>query len=472
MRAARACSAASFSAAMPTDARAEAWKILRRVDETAAFADALIGSRLPHLQLERRDRALLTQLVYGTLAWRGFLDLAVETFGRRRAASIEAPVRSLLEMSLYQLFFLDKIPAYAAVSRAVELAKTYREGRAARLVNAILRRAAAEGMGAVPLPDRETDPLGYLAARYSHPRWLVERWAAQLGLRETEALLRADNEAAPTVLRVNRRRQSREQQLAALHAQGIEAVAGGLAPEAIAVSGTSAADLPGFAAGDFSLQSESSQLVALLLATAPRQRVLDVCAGGGGKATYVAELMDDRGLVLALDRHRRGLARLRGEARRLGLTCIRAAVADSTRLPFATGESFDRVLVDAPCTGLGTLRQHPEIRWQRRPEDIESIGQVQRRLLASAADLVRPGGMLVYATCTLMPAENEEVVDAVLATRADLERADARDSLPLPLHELVDGSGAMRVMPHRHGSDGFYAAALKRRRAAVMVNAS
>jgi 16S rRNA (cytosine967-C5)-methyltransferase len=443
------------------DARALAWEILRRVEETDAFADALLGHRLSRADLERREQALATQLVYGTLAWRGYLDRAIETFARRPAESLEAPIRVLLEMALYQLLKLQRVPAHAAVNSAVQLAKTYRHGRAAGLVNAVLRRAAQEGAGAVVLPP-PADLSAHLAARYSHPLWLVERWLSELGASETEALLQANNEAAPTVLRVNRRRASRDACVLALRSRGHAAEAGVLGPDAIHFARGSAVALEELAAGIVSLQSEASQLVTILLGAQPGERVLDACAGAGGKAAYAAELQDDRGSVVALDLHRHLLLRLRAEAARLGLASIVAVQGNALQAPLRSAVRFDRILLDAPCSGLGTLRQHPEIRWRRTEADVAASGRVQTQLLQALLEWLRPGGVLVFAVCSAIRAENEDVVSSVLARRRDVERVDARDSLPPPACDLVDGAGALRTLPHRHSLDGFYAVRLKR----------
>lgn len=461
-RAARGWRRAVDLAERGLDARGLAWEILRRVDETDAFADAVLGHRLEQSALDRRDQAFVTQLVYGTLAWRGYLQHAIEIFARRPADSLEAPIRLLLELSLFQLFKLERVPAYAAVNAAVDLAKGHRGGRAAGLVNAVLRRAGREGAGAVTLPDRAADLAGHLAVRHSHPRWLVERWVRELGESEAEALLAADNTAAPTVLRVNRRRSTRDATLQELCARGLQVAAGGVAPDAIVLGGGAPSDLAELSAGLVSLQGEASQLATLLLDPRPGERVLDACAGSGGKSTFIAEMQDDGGRVTAVDLHRHSLSRLRGEARRLGLLSIDPLLADFRLPPFRREALFDRILVDAPCSGLGTLRQHPEIRWRRRDDDIAAGARLQSALLVAALGQLRRGGVLVYAVCTLTREENEGAVATALAAHADVEREDARAVLPAPAHALVDARGALRTSP-RVGLDGFFAVRLKRR---------
>lgn len=445
------------------DPRALAWEILRRVEEGGAYADTLLGHTLRTNELEPRDHALLTRLVYGTLAWQGYLDHIIAVFCRRPPAQLDVPVRTLLRLALFQISLLSRIPAFAAVSTAVELAKRFRGGAAAGLVNAVLRRAVA-GWQDVSFPSRQDDPIGHLSARLSHPRWLVERWVAQFGADETEALLRADNEPAPTVARVNRLRSEPGRLLDELRGAGREAELSSYSPVAIRIGdGGGSETVPAYAAGLFSLQGEASQMVSFLVDPQPGERVLDTCAAPGGKATHMAELMDNRGEIVAIDINARGIERLRRMARRLGLSILHLVVAD-----MLTGHPdealFDRVLVDAPCSGLGTLREHPEIKWKRKPEDIAARANLQRQLLLRAADWVRPGGILVYATCTIGAEENDDVLAWFVAQRPAFAVDDPRPSLPPGAHGLIGSDHVLRTFPQRHGLDGFFAARLKAHR--------
>jgi 16S rRNA (cytosine967-C5)-methyltransferase len=445
------------------DPRALAWEILQRVEQGGAYADALLGHTLRTNALDPRDHALLPRLVYGTLAWQGYLDHIIAAFSRRPPAELDAPVRTLLRLALFQVLLLSRIPAFAAVNSAVELAKRFRGGAAAGLVNAVLRRAVAGWQG-VPFPSRQEDPIGYLSARLSHPRWLVERWVAQFGAGETEALLRADNEPAPTVARVNRLRSEPGRLLDELRGAGREADLCSYSPGGIRLAdGGGSEAVPAYTAGLFSLQGEASQLVSLLLDPQPGERVLDTCAAPGGKGTHMAELMGNRGEIVAVDINARGIERLRRMAGRLGLSILHSIVADV--LTWRPDEAnFDRVLVDAPCSGLGTLREHPEIKWRRKPEDIAARAGLQRRLLLRAADCLRPGGVLVYATCTISAEENDDVLAWFVAQRPAFAVDDPRPSLPPGAHGLVGSDHALRTFPHRHGLDGFFAVRLKARR--------
>jgi 16S rRNA (cytosine967-C5)-methyltransferase len=432
------------------DARVVAHDVLVRVETTAAFADVLLAARLADAARSAADQALATRLVYGTLAWQARLDHELAALVTTRLDRLEAPVRAALRLGLYQLRFLDRVPAYAAVDASVRLAGR----RAAGFVNAVLRRATREP---VPLPDAAADPLARLAVEWSHPRWLVERWAREIGAAELPALLAADNERATTTVRANRRRAPRDTVVAELAAAGIPACAARFAPDAIAIE-RGAARLraaPAWGDGRLAFQGEASQLVTLLLGDMRDARVLDACAAPGGKATYAAEL--GARLVVALDAHIGGAARIAADAMRLGADVIRVAVADARRPPLRDA-AFDAVLVDAPCSGLGTLRRHPELRWRRRPEDVPRLAALQREILTGVARLVRPGGVLVYAVCTLTRDENEDVVRGFLATHPGFEIEDPRGLVP---GALVGADGFLRTLPHRHGLDGFFAARLR-----------
>jgi len=441
------------------DARALAWEILQRVDG-GAYADALLGRLLTTSGLERRDQALVTQLVYGTLAWQGYLDHLIAAFSRRPPAGLDPPVRILLRLALFQICRLTKIPPFAAVNTAVDLAKQFRGGAARGLVNAVLRRAATEWRR-VPLPALDADPIAHLAVSLSHPRWLVERWAAQYGIDDTAALLRANNEAAPTILRVNQRRSERPDLLAGLREAGYTVEPTVYSPVGIRIQGAGPAEsLPGYHDGTWSVQGEASQLIGLLVAPQPGSRLLDACAAPGGKTTHLAELMDDRGDILALDPNARGLGRLQRMATRLGLSIIRVEVVDV--LGHQALPTVDSVLVDAPCSGLGTLRAHPEIKWRRTPEDLAASALMQARLLRRVAECVRAGGTLVYSTCTLSTVENEDVLAAFLAERSDFRVVDPRPLLPENARRLIGADNIFRTYPHHSGLDGFFAARLQR----------
>lgn len=453
-----------------TDARTVAWEILQRV-EAGSFADALLGHIDP-ARLQRRDQALATQLVYGTIAWQGYLDHILLACSGRAPMKLDAPIRVLLRMALFQITKLSRVPAFAVVDTAVELSKRHRNGAVRGLVNAVLRRAVREWQ-AVPLPDADQDPVGHLSVRLSHPHWLVRRWLAELGRDQTEALLAADNEAAATVLRVNLIRSTRAAAIDELRSAGFEAEPTRWSPAGIRITpGGFPLAVPGYREGRLSVQGEASQLVALTAGVHAGDRVLDACAAPGGKTTHLAEIMNDTGVIVALDPNAAGTRRVGDMARRLGLTIVDPQRADATTWEPAPGTpGFDCVLVDAPCTGLGTLRGHPEIRWRRTPADVSQAASLQRQILNQAARHVRPGGTLIYATCTLIREENEDTVAAFLAASTDFAMDDPRSLLPEAARTLIGDDFCLRTLPSQHDTDGFFAARLKRHARTGIVSA-
>ncbi len=439
-------------------ARQIAVETLLRVDRDRAWADAALSGALDAAALDARDRALATRLVYGTLAWQGLLDWHLATLANRKIASLDSPLRVILRMGLYQILVLERIPPHAAVDTSVDLAKRYVRA-AAGMVNAVLRRALRE-RSTLSTPD-PADMVRHLSVTTSHPEWLVREWHHRFSPTELRALLLANNQAAATVLRA--RPACRDRLLADLASAGVSATRGRFAPDAVRIDDLGAHALPTVLPEHGTLQSEASQLVTALLGAEPGLRVLDACAAPGGKAAYLADLADDRGLVVAVERHPRRAAAVRHSARRLQLQSLVSVAADArTCAQLFQGTTFDRILVDAPCTGLGTLRAHPEARWTRNADDPGRLSELQTAILEGVLPLLRPGGALVYATCTLTEAENEQVVGRALARHPALERENATAYLPSSAHGLVDPTGALRTLPHRDDLDGFYAVRLRR----------
>ncbi len=439
-----------------SDSRRIAWEVLQAV-EGGSYADAELAKRLRGSGLDERDRGLATQLVYGTLAWQGFVDDILDKLGRP-AAKLDLPVRALMRMALFQITKLDRIPDFAVVDTSVELAKRYKAGRAAGLVNALLRghlRSAERPRG-----ETASRPEN-LATRGSHPRWLVDRWIDLLGKDEAEQLLAADNRPAPTVLRVNRRRTNREQALEVLERAGHRPRPTQFSPDGVECDLRGGlTEMASFRDGLVSAQGEASQLIGHMIPT-DAGSILDACAAPGGKATHLAERTGSR--VVALDRSRSGIRNVARQARRLGVA-VAPILADARTLPFRETRRFDAALVDAPCSGLGTLRQHPEIRWRRTPEDVSRLARVQAAILDSVADHVAPGGTLVYATCTLLPEENGQRVERFLHDHPEFELCDPRPDLPEAARELVADDFFLQTWPHRQGLDGFFAAKMRRTR--------
>ena len=445
--------------------RAVAAEILAKVETRKAYADFLLDHALKSKGLSRRDSALLTEITYGTLRWRGKIDAYLKQRLRRPLESTDPFIRNLLRTTLYQILMLDRIPNYASVNAAVDVAKLHCGGQAAGFVNAVLRGYLRdkESERLVPRPDSNTAPLAKVSEYWSHPQWLVKRWRACVGAAEIEALLQANNEEAPLVLRVNPLKTTREHLLELLCREGTEATATRWSPQGITVRSRSLiGEIPGFHQGLFQVQGEASQLVSYLLAPQPGERVLDACAAPGGKSTHIAELMQDRGEVVASDISQLGLRKVEESANRLGLSSVRTVPGDASKAPPGFfGPPYDRILVDAPCSGLGTLRSHPEIKWNRNEADLERLCRLQRKILARTAAHLRPGGVLVYSTCTLTRDENESVMENFLGNCHKFVLEDAANHLPEAAKNLVR-NGYLTTWPHRHQTDGFFAARVRK----------
>ncbi|HTM09475.1 MAG TPA: 16S rRNA (cytosine(967)-C(5))-methyltransferase RsmB [Verrucomicrobiae bacterium] len=444
-------------------ARALAVEILHAVETRKAFADFLLDRALRTNPLSPVDAGLLTQIVYGALRWRGRIDWMLGQSTRKPLEAMDRYLKNLLRVTLYQIFFLDKIPAYAAVNEGVELAKRYGGKNAAGFVNAVARRCLRE-KDRLMTADGGGDAVRRLAVAWSHPEWLVRKWLDYFGAAETAALLKADNEEAPLVLRANRLKIGRDALIEKLNAAGIDAVPASRAPEAVQLDRASGVErLPGFDEGLFFVQGEASQLIAYLLGPQPGERVWDASAAPGGKATHLAELMEDRGEIVATDISRRGVERLKDNIRRLGLRSIHPFVVDaSAELTGELALPYDRILADIPCTGLGTLRSHPEAKWLRRETDIARLSRLQRGMLDRLSSHLKPGGTMVYSTCTLTREENEEVVEDFLRCHKDYLLEDAAEFLPERARGMARGNYFM-ALPHRDGTDGFFAARLRKR---------
>ncbi len=428
-----------------------------------AYADLALHSALARSALGARDRAFATELVYGTLRWQGRLDFLLSHVLERDLEKLEPLVATTLRMGAYQLVFTDGVRNAAAVDESVRCARAAGLERATGLVNAVLRRLAAEH-AQIALPALDRDPLGHLMRALSLPGWLAERWIEQFGPEDAASLARASNEVPPQCVRANAQRTTRAQLLIELRERFSEATPCRLAPDGIVLGrrGSPERD-PAFLNGRFTVQDEASQLVVALLDPQPGERVLDTCAAPGTKATAIAERVGETGRVLALDRHPRRLALVARDARRLGLPQLQTRELEVT-LPLddlGETERFDRVLVDAPCSGLGTLRRNPDVRWRVKPGDPAQLAGIQKKLLRNASASLRPGGVLVYSTCTLTPDENDGVVEAFLDDARHF-RLSPRDQLPATARAVVDEHGLLRCLPHVHDTDGFFAARLER----------
>jgi len=431
-------------------ARVAAFDALKEIED-GKFSSVVLPEK--ESQLSPLDRALCHELVLGVLRWQLQLDKIIEHFATRRIDSIDPPVRCALRIGIYQLRFLSRVPASAAVNESVNLAARARVSSARAFVNAVLRCATRE-------PDYSpfaavSDPVERIAIETSHPPWLVERWANAFGLEHAEMFARANNETPPVAIRVV----SYDEQTVL---DTIRSAGGIVTPSEIVEDAWRVSEAPArlrelAAAGEIYIQDEASQLVAQVVDARPSERILDVCAAPGGKTTLIAHRFQGTS-VFAMDVSERRLATVATTVALQRLNNITLVIADAgSSLPFRN-ESFDRVLVDAPCSGTGTLRHNPEIRWRLTNSDISQLAEQQLRFLVNASPFVKPGGRLVYSTCSVEPEEDERVVEEFLNTDREFQQTSVsvNERLMLP-------SGAARTWPQRDGTDGFFIAAFVRR---------
>lgn len=441
-----------------------ALRILSRVEEESAYANLLMQKSLHELS-NPRDRQLTTLLVNGTLKNRLTLDYALRRHLRKPMSELPQEVRWILRTSAFQILYLAKIPPAVAVHEGVELTKRG-QGKYTALVNSVLRRVLETGWE-ITWPSAEKEPVRYLSVRYSHPEWMVKRWLKRYGFAETEALCQANNEPAPVWIRTNTLKIDREGLIQRLENEGVTVKRGERVPESLIIEDFGSVEkLPSFREGLFTVQDESSQLIAHVLNPRAGDRVLDACSAPGGKTTHLAQKMEDQGEIVAFDVHPHKLDLIEGLAERLGITIIQPRLGDARELPGVEDLTRQKVLVDAPCSGLGVIRRRADMRWHKKEEEIKELPLLQLAILERAAKCVEVGGELVYSTCTIEPEENFEVVKTFRMKHPEFIPVNLVDELPYPLMDERDQRQAMRgmlqILPHKHGMDGFFLAKFRR----------
>ncbi|PRX74545.1 16S rRNA (cytosine967-C5)-methyltransferase [Cohnella sp. SGD-V74] len=452
----------------PQGAREVAMSVLHNVETRGAYSGLELNQAIQAAGLSRPDAALATELAYGTIQRLNTIDHALQSRVKGWPKKIEPWVRALLRMSYYQLRWLTRVPAHAVVDEAVGIAKKRGHAGIGGLVNGVLRAVLREGFAA-PLPQGLT-PAERIALEHSHPLWLVERWLAEFGEAAAERMCAANNEPPHVSARINPLKTTRERVLAEMADAGIEAAPSRLAPEGIIASRTgNLVHSEWYKQGSLTVQDESSMLVASVADPRPGMRVLDCCAAPGGKTTHLAEKMRDEGTIVANDVHPHKEALIKQQAERLNLTAVRTMTADALELADKLEpESFDVVLLDAPCSGLGVIRRKPEIKWNKSEADIGSLSELQSRLLDRVQALVKPGGTLVYSTCTIAPEENENAVRLFLQRHPafSLEPEGWTEETLGPLREAGVATepfeGMLQLLPDMFGSDGFFIARLRK----------
>jgi 16S rRNA (cytosine967-C5)-methyltransferase len=451
---------------MPFNARKSALDLLNTLDKGHCTLDAILEEYFATADpVSRQDRALVMALVYGVLRWRGRLDHLISSFSSTRFHKINPIVLNILRLGLFQIIYLDRIPDFAAVNTAVGLAKDSATPWVAGYVNALLRRAVREYQN-VTFPDIRQNAVAAMAVRKSFPEWIIRKWLNRYGMENTAMLCDNLNTIPPITVRANTLKASRRKLVEALTCQADRIKPADYAPDGINFMNpaVSIPELDAFKAGWFQVQDEAAQLVSLLLNPQPGDTVLDACAGLGGKTGHLAQLMKNEGLVVALDISKSKLSRLTTDMQRLGASIVSPFKHDLEQklLPRDRLPAFDRILLDAPCSGLGVVRRNPDIKWRFSKRNLTKYKTRQLRLLENLGPLLKPSGILVYAVCSPEPEENEAVVNEFLKNHDEFVISKEFGQLPDTLGAAANMPGVFKSFPHLRQMDGFFAVRLQK----------
>lgn len=440
--------------------RAIAMDLLVTIEKNQSYSNLLLNNVIEKNQLSAIDVGLLTELTYGTLQRRMALDFFLKPFIKNKKKLADW-VHHLLRLTLYQMVYLDRIPDRAAIYEAVEIAKIRGHKGIASLVNGVLRSIQREGL---PSLNEVSDPNERLSLETSHPLWLVTRWVNQFGYEKTKEMCEMNLTAPMQTARVNLTRISREECIALLEDEGFQIEKSPVIPEAIRSLKGNLASSQAFSYGLLTIQDESSMLAAYAVGPELNNSVLDACAAPGGKSTHIAEKMNNTGEVISVDLHQHKVKLINENARRLGLANIKTNISDSRLLQEKfKDESFNRILLDAPCSGLGVMRRKPDMKYTKTEKDIERLSNIQQDLLTSVAPLLKKGGILVYSTCTVDQQENEQTVKTFLENNSDFEGDFSfKNRMPEAVQPLITGFD-LQIFPQDFGSDGFYIATLRKK---------
>ncbi len=444
-------------------AREIALKVLYDIEKRGAFSSIALDRRLNKYELDRRDKDFITEIVHGVLRTQGTLDWVIESVANRNMEKTPAWIRLILRMGVYQIRFMDKVPNAAAVNECVELSKIYGHPGTVRFVNGVLRAIIRKGEE-FTFPDISEDPVLHISLRYSHPEWMVARWIELFGVEETIELCKANNKVPVTCIRTNYLKTNTSELKALLVQEGIKVEEGRYAKEALYIKdhgdiGT----LESFQRGLFQVQGESSIVVGHVLNPQPGDFVIDVCGGPGGKTTHIAELMDNKGKVISCDLHLHKLKLVDDSCKRLSIDIVETLHCDGRDIWRRFNNEADRVLVDAPCSGLGVLAKRSDSRWRQNPHEAYELHELQVQLLLSASKCVKPGGIMVYSTCTIEPKENQATVEEFLKKEHGFRLVHGSIPLKRDGKALIRGpEGFVEFFPHIHGTDGFFIACMQK----------
>ena len=434
--------------------RDAAFSILWAVENKQAYSNLLLHQTLESYGISAKNRGLLTEITYGTLQHQMTLDYYLEPYLKGK---IESWVKILLRLSLYQIVYLDRIPAHAVVHEAVEIAKRRGHGGVGSVVNGVLRSVQRGGLRSF---NTISDPIEKISIETSHPAWMIKRWAEQFGLEKTREMALENNKIPSQTIRVNTVRATVEEVIEMLESEGLEAVPSKIIPECLIVTNGQPAKTSTFEKGFITIQDESSMLPSYALQLEAGMKVLDMCAAPGGKTTHIAEKMENKGTLYALDLHQHKIKLIDESASRLGHTIIETAVGDGKQSVERFGtEQFDRILVDAPCSGLGVIKRKPDIKYTKRQEDFARLQEIQSDLLGQAAQLLKRDGILVYSTCTVDSVENRGTAERFLKEHPEMEKIQ----VALPEAIGIKHTGFVQLFPQDFGSDGFFIAAFRKK---------
>ena len=437
-------------------AREWALQVLNDVIDKGAYANIALDRQHRKYPLTGPERGFAVELTRGTIKAWGTLDWMLQFYLSRPLKDIPAPICNILRMGFFQLFFMEKIPPSAACNEAVELAKKYGHAGTAGLVNGVLR-TALRSPEKIQWPNEDQDPASYLARKYYHPVWLVKEWISELGIEECRELLEFNNLPPVLALRTNTLKTSREQIMSKLTDEGFQLEISPWTPEGIrALLAPPLGSSYVLRSGEVIIQDEGAMIIPHLLEPQAGERVLDACSAPGGKTTHIAQLMENKGEIIALDIHDHKLLLIQDNARKLGIDIIKPLLGDAANLPAEMGK-FDRILADVPCSGLGTIQRRADTRWRKSLHTIKDLPKLQMDILNSCAIKLKPGGRLVYSTCTLTRSENEDIIESFLENHPEFSLIPADTIYPLANGEFL------KLWPHRSKTDGFFAACLTKK---------
>lgn len=434
--------------------------LLTEMEKDASYIQLALKEALE--KVEDKDKAFANEVVYGTTKYRITLDYIIDQFSKTPVKKMKPLVRSIMRMSVYQLMFLDKIPDSAVINEAVKIIHQRKMSNLAGFVNGVLRNIA-RNKDAITYPDAVKDPITHVSVVYSLPEWIVSKWVKAYGMEETKKIAEALNERARVCIRHNPLVVSEEDFLKHLEEEGIQVLEKGMVAEAyiVQVKGNIGKS-PSFNRGEWTVQDESAMLVGHVVAPKSGERVLDMCSAPGGKATHLGVLMQNEGTVIATDVHEHKIDIIAKNAARLGLGCVQPVLKDGTVCQANWKESFDRVLLDAPCSGLGIIKRKPDIRYSKTEEDLREIVALQKELIKNAVMYLKPGGVLVYSTCTLNPAENARMV-RYATKELGLICSEIESFMPECLKPYVKDNAYIEILPYVAHSDGFFIARFEKR---------